>query len=193
MAQTTQKRTKSEHTAWALIFLISFVILGLVSIWFIYQEFTQVLTKQGQCTVLDIQTRQDSIDLDNPTTGATQYSITFTVSLLTSDGQHLRVPGYYTSTNFDASQQSDVKKLEQTYKVGTTAECGYTYLDPSGIKAIFQPAIPLEGFAFPGFFLVVSLVISIICVVMIRRGPAPEPPFPAGETDEVESDTKQPV
>src|SRR6185312_15657850 len=111
MAQTTQKRTKSEHTAWALIFLISFVILGLVSIWFIYQEFTQVLTKQGQCTVLDIQTRQDSIDLDNPTTGATQYSITFTVSLLTSDGQHLRVPGYYTSTNFDASQQSDVKKL----------------------------------------------------------------------------------
>lgn len=192
MTQTMQQRTNSEHKSWALIFLVSFVILGLVSVWLIYQQFAQVFTRQGQCTVLAIQTRQDPIDLDNPTTGAAQYSITFTVSLLTPEGQHLRVPGYYTSTNFDASTQSDIKNLEKTYAVGSTSVCGYTYLDPSGIKAIFQPTIPAEGFYFPGFFLLVSLVISIICVVMMRRGPAPEPPLPA-ETDEVESEEIQHV
>lgn len=187
-----QQRTSSEHNAWALVFLVSFVILGLVSIWLIYQQFAQVFTRQGQCTVLAIQTRQDPIDQDNPTTGAAQYSITFTVSLLTPEGQHLRVPGYYTSTNFDASTQDAIKQLENTYKVGSTSTCGYTYLDPSGIKAIFQPAIPLEGFFFPGFFLLVSLIISTICVVMLRRGPAPEPPLPT-EMDEVESGEMQHV
>jgi len=193
----TQKQTRGEYKSLALVFLVTFTILSLVSIWLIYQQFAQVFTRQGQCTVLAIQTRQDSIDMDNPTAGAQQYSITFTVSLLTPEGQRLRVPGYYTSANFDASEVGTIKQLQHTYAVGSTSVCGYTYLDPSGIKAIFQPAIPLEGFLFPGFFLLISLVFGTICIVMLRRGPAPEPPFPGDEADQadqmVESDAVQQV
>lgn len=195
MIKKIQERNTSERNALALVFLISFIIVSLVSIWLIYQQFAQVFTRQGQCTVLAIQTRQDSIDEDNPTDGAQQYSITFTVSLLTADGQHLRVPGYYTSSNYDASDQATIKKIEQEYAVGKTASCGYTYLDPSGVQAIFQPAIPLEGFYFPGFFLVVALIIVGFCVRTMRRGPAPEPPFPdeAVETEVIESGDPQQV
>ena len=178
MAQQLRKHASGERNSLALIFLVSFAVLSLVSIWLIYQQFAQVFTRNGQCTVLAIQTRQDAVDEENPTDGPQQYSITFTVSLLTAEGQHLQVPGYYTSSNFDASDQQTINSLKKTYAVGKTATCGYTYLDPSGIKAIFQPAIPLEGFFFPGFFLVVSLVILVICIVTLRRPPPPEVPFP---------------
>jgi hypothetical protein len=178
MAKQLRNRATSERNSLALIFLVTFGVLTVVSIWLIYQQFAQVFTRGGQCTVLAIQTRQDSVDEDNPTDGPKQYSITFTVALLTPDGQHLRVPGYYTSANYDASDQNTINGIEKTYAVGRTEACGYTYLDPSGIKAIFQPAIPLEGFLFPGFFLVVSLVLSIICIRTLRRPPAPEVPFP---------------
>jgi hypothetical protein len=178
MAKQLRSRATGERNAFALVFLVTFGILTLVSIWLIYQQFAQVFTRTGQCTVLAIHTRQDSVDMDNPTDGPKQYSISFTVSLLTAEGQRLQVPGYYTSTNYDASDQDTIKQIEQTYAVGKTEACGYTYLDPSGIKALFQPAIPLEGFFFPGFFLVVSLVISFICIRTMRRAPAPEVPFP---------------
>ena len=178
MGKKIWDRSRSERNSLALVFLISFVLLSLVSLWLIYQQFAQVFTRQGECTVLAIQTRTDSIDEDNPTDGAQQYSITFTVSLLTPDGQRLRVPGYYTSANYDASDQATIKQIERAHPVGSTAPCGYTYLDPSGVKAIFQPAIPLEGFFFPGFFLVVSLIISGVCVRTLRRGPVSEPPLP---------------
>ena len=197
MTKELQKRATGERNSLALIFLVTFGVLSIVSLWLIYQQFAQVFTRTGQCTVLAIQTRQDSVDQDNPTDGPKQYSITFTVSLLTADGQRLHVPGYYTSTNFDASEQNTIKQLEKTYAVGNTLTCGYTYLDPSGIKAIFQPAIPLEGFLFPSFFLVISLVISLICIVTMRRPPAPEVPFPdelteAGDTGEaIESGSLQ--
>ena len=187
MAKELQKRAKGERNALALLFLVTFGLLSLVSIWLIYQQFAQVFTRSGQCTVLAQHTRQDAVDQDNPTDGPKQYSLTFTVSLLTADGQHVQVPGYYTSANYDASDQKTINGLEQTYAVGKTLACGYTYLDPSGIKAIFQPAIPLEGFFFPGFFLVVSLVITVICIVTLRRPVPPEVPFP-GELVEAESD-----
>jgi hypothetical protein len=199
MAKELQKRATGERNSLALIFLVTFGVLSIVSIWLIYQQFAQVFTRNGQCTVLAIQTRQDAVDEDNPTDGPKQYSITFTVALVTAEGQHLKVPGYYTSTNFDASEQNTINTLEKTYAVGKTAACGYTYLDPSGIKAIFQPAIPLEGFLFPGFFLAVSLVLTIICIVTLRRPPAREVPFPdepgeANETEEtVESGDPQQV
>jgi hypothetical protein len=178
MATQLQKRAVGERNSLALIFLVTFGALTLVSLWLIYQQFAQVFTRSGQCTVLAIQTRQDAVDEDNPTDGAKQYSISFTVSLLTSDGQRLRLPAYYTSTNYDASDQQTIKQIEKTYAVGKTAACGYTYLDPSGVKAIFQPTIPLEGFLFPGFFLVIALTISIICLMTLRRTAAPEIPFP---------------
>ncbi|HEY0757200.1 MAG TPA: hypothetical protein VGD98_24815 [Ktedonobacteraceae bacterium] len=178
MVKQLQNRSASERHALALIFLVTFGVLTLVSIWLIYQQFAQVFTRAGQCIVLSQQTRQDAVDTDNPTDGPKQFSITFTVSLLTADGQHLQVPGYYTSANYDASDQQTINQLKQTYAIGKTLTCGYTYLDPSGIKAIFQPAIPLEGFLFPGFFLVVSLVLSIICIRTLRSTPPPEVPFP---------------
>ncbi len=192
MAKQLQNRATGERNSLALIFLATFGVLSLVSIWLIYQQFAQVFTRNGQCTVLAIQTRQDAIDQDNPTDGAKQYSITFTVALVTDSGQRLHVPGYYTSANFDASDQNTISRLEKTYAVGKTVACGYTYLDPSGIKALFQPAIPLEGFLFPGFFLVVSLAISVICIVAMRRPPAPEVPFPdeLDDTDEVEEESE---
>jgi hypothetical protein len=198
MAKRLQSRTTSERNSLALIFLVTFGVLTLLSIWLIYQQFAQVFTRAGQCTVLAIHTRQDPVDTDNPTDGPKQYSINFTVSLLTADGQRLQVPGYYTSTNYDASDQATIKQIEQTYAIGKTEACGYTYLDPSGIKALFQPAIPLEGFLFPGFFLVVSLVISIICIRTMRRAPVPEVPFPdelvsVAGTEEVESKNPQQV
>lgn len=178
MATKLRSRAASELNSLALIFLVTFGVLTLISVWLIYQQFAQVFTRGGQCTVLAIQTRQDAVDTDNPTDGPKQYSISFTVELATADGQHLRVPGYYTSTNYDASEQKTIDQLKRSYAVGKTESCGYTYLDPSGVKAIFQPAIPLEGFLFPGFFLVVSLVLCVICIRVLRRGPPPEVPFP---------------
>jgi hypothetical protein len=191
MAKELRNRATSERNSLALIFLVTFGVLSVVSIWLIYQQFAQVFTRGGQCTVLAVQTRQDSVDEDNPTDGPKQFSITFTVSLLTPDGQHLRVPGYYTSANYDASDQNTITSLEKTYAVGRTEACGYTYLDPSGIKAIFQPAIPLEGFLFPSFFLVVSLVLLIICIRTLRRPPTPEVPFP-DELAETALESKDP-
>lgn len=177
MAKQLKSRAAGERNSLALIFLVTFGVLTLVSLWLIYQQFAQVFTRGGQCRVLEIHTRQDSVDADNPTDGPKLYSISFTVELVTADGQHVRAPGYYTSTNYDASDQQTIDRLKQTYAVGKSEACGYTYLDPSGIKAIFQPAIPLEGFLFPGFFLLVSLVISLICIRTLRRGPPPEVPF----------------
>lgn len=188
MATKIQSRVAGERNAMALIFLVTFSILILVSIWLIYQQFAQVFTRNGQCTVLAIHTRQDSVDMDNPTDGPKQYSISFTVALVTADGQRLQVPGYYTSANYDASDPKTIEQIERTYAVGKTETCGYTYLDPSGIQALFQPAIPLEGFLFPGFFLLISLVISIICIRTMRRPPPPEIPFSGefatGDADE---------
>jgi hypothetical protein len=186
MTKQPHNRTTSEYNSLALIFLVTFGILSLISIWLIYQQFTQVFTREGRCTVLSISTREDAIDTDNPTDGAKQYAIIFTVLLLTPDGQRLHVPGYYTSANYDASTTQTINTIKRTYAVGTTSTCGYTYLDPVGLKAIFQPAVPLEGFLFPGFFLLVSLIFVVICLRMMRRGPAPEPPFPT--EDELESD-----
>lgn len=174
MAIQMQKKRTSERNAFVLVFLVTFGVLSLVFAWLIYQQFAQVFTRAGQCTVLSLATRQDPIDMDNPTSGAKQYSVTFKVSLLTSDGQRLQVPGYYTSANYDASSQNTLDTITRSYPVGSTSACGYTYLDPSGIKAIFSPAIPLEGFLFPSFFLLLSLVVTVICVVALRRPLVPD-------------------
>lgn len=176
MSKQIQDHDVGERKSLALIFLVSFILLSLVSLWLIYQQFAQIFTRSGQCTVLAVQTRTDTIDMANPAGGAQQFSITFTISLLTPDGQRMRVPGYYTSANYLASDQGAINTIRHTYPVGKTVACGYTYLDPSGVKAIFQPAIPLEGFFFPGFFLLVSLVIVVICTRSMRRGPARLPP-----------------
>jgi hypothetical protein len=170
MAKQIQDHDSGERTSLALIFLVSFAALSLLSLWLIFQQFAQVFTRSGQCTVLAVQMRSDTIDLDNPAGGAQQYTITFTVSLLTPDGQRLHVPGYYTSPNYLASDQATISALQRRYPVGKAATCGYTYLDPSGIKAIFAPSLLLEGFVFPGFFLLVSLVIVVLCIRAMRRG-----------------------
>ncbi|HEY1352975.1 MAG TPA: hypothetical protein VGF67_25450 [Ktedonobacteraceae bacterium] len=171
-----QDHDSSERMSLALIFLISFTALSLVALWLIYQQFAQVFTRGGQCRVLAVQTRSDTIDLDNPAGGAQQYAITFTISLLTPAGERLRVPGYYTSANYLASDQATLNAIERRYPVGKAASCGYTYLDPSGIKAIFEPSLPLEGFFFPGFFLLVSLIIVILCLRAMRRGASAQIP-----------------
>lgn len=190
MAQRIEDRNTGERNSLALVFLVTFGILTLLSVWFVYQEFAQVFTRTGQCTVLSFSTRQDIVNTDDPTEGA-QYSITFKVLLLTPDGQRLQVPGYYTSANYDASDQNTIKSIEKSYPVGSTVACGYTYLDPSGIKALFQPAIPLEGFFFPGFFLLLSLTISVICIVNLRKKPAPEIPLPDEAVEAESADPQQ--
>lgn len=172
------RKSASERSAFVLIFLVTFSALTLLFAWLVYGQFAQVFTRTGQCTVLSAQTHRDAIDLDNPTDGAAQYSVAFQVALLTPDGQRLRVPGYYKSSNFDASTQNAVQAILKRYPVGSTTACGYTYLDPSGMKALFEPEVALEGFLFPSFFLLFSLVLTIICIVALRRGPAPEVPFP---------------
>ena len=190
MATSIQKKRGSERNAFVLVFLVTFSVLSLLFAWLIYGQFAQVFTREGNCTVLSAQTSQDSIDLDNPTTGGAQYFVTFKVALLTPEGQRLQVPGYYQSANFDASEKNTITTILKSYPVGSTTTCGYTYLDPSGIKAIFSPMIPLEGFLFPAFFLLISLVITVICIVALRKGPAPEIPFPdelVASTAETES------
>ncbi|MGH2508064.1 MAG: hypothetical protein ACRDHZ_11770 [Ktedonobacteraceae bacterium] len=181
MATLIQKKnTKNtrERNAFLMVFLISFSALTLLFAWLIYGQFAQVFTKAGTCTVLSAQTTQDPVDLDNPTTGGAQYAIIFKVSLLTPDGQRFQVPGYYRSANFDASDPNSIGVILKSYPVGSTTACGYTYLDPSGIKALFAPSTPLEGFLFPLAFFVGFLVLTIICIVALRRGPPPEVPFP---------------
>lgn len=184
MTMQISKKSAGERNAFVLIFLVTFSALTLLFAWLIYGQFAQVFTRTGQCTVLSTQTHRDSVDTDNPTDGAAQYFITFEVSLLTPDGQRLQVPGYYKSANFDASTQSAITTLLKRYPVGNTSICGYTYLDPSGIKAFFEPEASLEGFLFPSFFLLISLVLTVICIVALRRGPVPEPPLP-GEQEAV--------
>ncbi|MEO9029265.1 MAG: hypothetical protein ABI413_10650 [Ktedonobacteraceae bacterium] len=184
MTTSIQKKRTSERNAFVLVFLASFSVLTLIFGWLIYGQFAQVFTKAGTCTVLSAHTNQDSVDLDNPTTGGAQYFVTFKVSLLTADGQRLQVPGYYRSSNFDASDQNSIGVILANYPVGSTNACGYTYLDPSGIKAIFAPSTPLEGFLFPSAFFVGFLFLTIICIVALRRGPPPEVPF-ADELTEV--------
>ena len=178
MTTSLKKKSISERNAFILVFLITFSALTLFFAWLIYGQFAQVFTREGKCTVLSSQTSQDAVDLDNPTTGGAQYSVTFKVSLLTADGQRLRVPGYYRSSNFDASDPKSIAVILQNYPVGSTTACGYTYLDPSGIKAIFAPSTPLEGFLFPAALCTGFLVLTIICLVALRRGPPPEVPFP---------------
>lgn len=175
MVKKIQDHDTGERNALVLIFLVSFAALGLLSLWLIYQQCAQVFTRNGQCTVLAVQTRQDTIDLDNPAGGAQQFAITFTVSLLTPDGQRLRVPGYYTSINYLASDQATITAIQRRYPVGRATTCGYTYLDPSGVRAIFAPALPLEGLFFPGFFLLASLVIVVLCLRAMRPGASPSP------------------
>lgn len=177
MTTSLSKKEGSERKAFVLVFLVTFSVLSVLFAWLIYGQFAQVFTREGNCTVLSAQTHQDSVDLDNPKSDAAQYFVTFKVALLTPDGQRLQVPGYYRSANFDASEKKTITTILKRYSVGSTATCGYTYLDPSGIKAIFSPAIPLEGFLFPTFFLLLSLAITAICVVALRKGPAPEVPF----------------
>lgn len=178
MTTPSKKKRISERNAFVLVFLITFSVLSLFFVWLIYGQFAQVFTREGKCTVLSANTGQDPVDLDNPTTGGAQYSVTFRVLLQTADGQKLQVPGYYHSSNFDASDAHSIAIILQSYPVGSTTDCGYTYLDPSGTKAIFAPATPLEGFIFPSCFLAVFLTLTIICAVALRRGPPPEVPLP---------------
>lgn len=178
MITPIQKHQRRERNAFLLVFLVSFSILTVVFAWLIYGQFAQVFTKTGTCTVLSVKTSQEAVDLDNPTTGGAQYAVTFQVSLLTADGQHLQVPGYYRSSNFNASDLNSIGAILKSYPVGSTAACGYTYLDPSGTKALFAPSTPLEGFLFPSAFFVGFAFLTILCLVALRRGPAPEAPYP---------------
>jgi hypothetical protein len=186
MVKQIQKRDASGRNSLVLVFLVTFGILSIIFSWFIYEQFALVYTRPGQCTVLSSQLHQEAVDEDDPTDTASQYFITFQISLLTPEGQHLTVPGYYSSTNYDVSDQNSANAILKRYAVGSTASCGYTYLDPSGVKAIFSPSVALEGFLFPAFFLTISLVIVAICIVTLRRPLPPEVPFPDELSDDYE-------
>jgi hypothetical protein len=178
MTKQVQGDDASNHKPLALVFLVTFAVIGLASIWLMYAQFAQLYTKAGQCTVLSSQTTQEAVNTDEETDDNALYSVTFKVSLLTADGQHLQVDGYYTSANYTTSDPNGPKTLISQYPVGTTVACGYTYLPFSSVQAIFSPSIPLEGFLFPGFFFVLALVFFVICLVFLRRPPAQPLPFP---------------
>jgi hypothetical protein len=178
MTKHVQADDASNHKPLALVFLVTFAAIGLASIWLMYAQFAQLYTKTGQCTILSAQTTQETVNTDDPTDDNALYSVTFKVSLLTAAGQHLRVDGYYSSANYTTSDPNGPKTLTSQYPVGRTVACGYTYLPFSSVQAIFAPSIPLEGFLFPGFFFLLSLVFFIICLVFLRRPPAQPLPFP---------------
>lgn len=192
MITPIQKKHSKERNAFLLVFLVSFSVLTVVFAWLIYGQFAQVFTKTGTCTILSAHTTQDPVDLDNPTTGGAQYAVIFRVSLLTPDGQRLQVPGYYRSANFDASDQNSIGVILKSYPVGSTTACGYTYLDPSGIKALFAPSTPLEGFLFPAAFFVGFLFLTILCIRALRRGAPAEVPFP-DELTEVPAESESSI
>lgn len=192
MSTSIRKNNTRERNAFLLVFLVSFSILTLVFAWLIYGQFAQVFTRTGTCTILSAHTTQDPVDLDNPTTGGAQYAVIFKVSLLTADGQRLQVPGYYRSANFDASDPNSIGVILKSYPVGSTTTCGYTYLDPSGIKALFAPSTPLEGFLFPTVLFAAFLFLTILCLVSLRRGAPPEVPFP-DELTEVPAESENRV
>lgn len=173
MATQIQERSISEGRPLALIFLVTFGLLSLLFIWLLYGQVAQVATRNGFCTVLSSQITSTNINDAGGETDGTVYYVSFQVLLQTTDGQSLRVPGYYGSSDYNFGDQTSAQHAQKQYAVGSTQQCSYTYLDPSNIKALFSPIVPLESIIFISALLLASLVLSGICIFSMRKRPAP--------------------
>lgn len=186
MAKQTQGHEASEGRPLALIFLVTFGILSLVFSGLLYLQIAQVLTRNGRCTILSSQISSANINDGGGQTDGTVYYVSFTTLLQTADGQHLRVLGYYGSSNYNFSGKASAQNALKQYPIGRTTNCSYTYLDPSGIKALFSPIRPTEGIFFASALLLASLVLTTISIVSLRKRPTFIPEELA-ELKEVES------
>lgn len=192
MTAQNQEHDAGERRSLALILLLTFGILTLIFVWLLYNQVAQVLTRDGRCTVLTAQLTPANINNGGGQTDGTVYYVSFTVELTTAEGQHLRVPGYYGSSNHNFGDQASAQNILQQYAVGSSANCSYTYLDPSGVQALFSPIVPVEGFFFVSALLLIFLALSIICIVSLRRASAPVA-LAIPEADQVESADPQEV
>ncbi len=164
-----------EDRSLALIFLITFSVLSLIFIGLLSVQVAQVLTRSGNCTVLSSRLTATDINDAGGQNDGKLYYISFTVLLQTSGGQHVRVPAYYGSSNYNFGDQASAQNALKQYAVGSTQTCSYTYLDPSGTTALFAPMLPLEGIFFVSALLIGSLVLTIICIVALRKRSQPAP------------------
>jgi hypothetical protein len=186
MTKQIQRNDANEGRPLALIFLVTFGVLSLVFIGLLYLQVAQVLTRNGRCTILSSQMTTASINDAGGQTDGTVYYVSFTTLLQTPDGQHLRVPGYYGSSNYNFGDKASAQNALKQYAVGKTADCSYTYLDPSGIKALFSPMLPTEGIFFVSALLLASFVLTTISAVYMRKRPSAIPEELA-ELEEIES------
>jgi hypothetical protein len=185
MAKQTQGHDASEGRPLALIFLVTFGVLSLVFSGLLYLQVAQVLTRNGRCTILSSRMTVANINDAGGQTDGKVYYVSFTTLLQTTDGRHLRVPGYYGSSNYNFGDKASAQNILKQYAVGRTVGCSYTYLDPSGIKALFSPALPTEGIFFISALLLASLVLTTICIVFMRKRPSALAEFAELEEDEI--------
>ncbi|HET8842859.1 MAG TPA: hypothetical protein VFN35_15450 [Ktedonobacteraceae bacterium] len=185
MTAKIQEHDAGERRSLALLLLITFGILTLIFVWLLYSQVAQVLTREGRCTVLSAQLTPANINNGAGQTDGTVYYVNFTVDLTTADGQHLRVPGYYGSSNHNFGDQASAENVLHQYAVGSSANCSYTYLDASGTQVLFSPIVPVEGFFFVSALLLIFLVLSVICFRALRHPRAVLPPELA-EQDQAE-------
>lgn len=173
MGKTKQTQTQdaAEGHALALLFLVTFGLLSLLLVGLLYGQVAQVVTRAGRCTVLSSQiTATDINDVGGETDG-TVYYLGFQVLLQMADGQHVRVAGYYGSLDYNFGDKASAQNAQRQYAVGSTQNCDYTYLATSSVKALFAPVAPMEGIVFISVLLLISLVLTGICIYYIRKPP----------------------
>jgi hypothetical protein len=188
MATQTSERYTTEGRPLALIFLITFGLLSLLLVGLLYEQVAQVLTRGGRCTVLSAQLTSADINSVGGETDGTVYYLGFQVLLHTADGQTTHVTGYYGSANYNFGDKASAQKAQKQYAVGSTQDCSYTYLDPTGTKAFFSPILPTEGIYFVSALLLASLVLTGISIFFMRKRLAPSLALPSNELTEDDID-----
>lgn len=173
MAKQTQTQYTTEGRPLALIFLVTFGVLSLLLAGLLYGQIAQSATRSGSCTVLSSQLTPTDINDGGGETDGTVYYLSFQVVLQTADNQSLHVRGYYGSSDYNFGDKVTAQNTQKQYAVGSTQDCSYTYLDPSGIKALFSPVLPVEGIVFISALLLFALTVSGISILYVRKRPAP--------------------
>lgn len=173
MAKQTHANYTTEGRPLALIFLVTFSVLSLILIGLLYEQIAQVITRNGECTVLSSQLTPADIQSVGGETDGTVYYLNFQVLLKTAGGQQIRVTSYYGSANYNFGDKIGAQDAQKQYAVGSTQNCSYTYLDPSGTRAFFSPILPAEGIYFVSALLLASLVLTGISLFFMRKRPAP--------------------
>jgi hypothetical protein len=188
MTEETNITYTTEGRPLALIFLITFCALSLLLLGLLYGQIAQVLTRDGNCTVLSSQITSADIDSVGGETDGTVYYLNFHVVLQTATGQQMHVTSYYGSSDYDFGDQASAQRAQKQYAIGSTYACSYTYLDPSGTSAFFSPILPTEGIYFISALLLASLVLAVISGIYVRKRPAPSLALKPGELTEDEID-----